>query len=421
MDKHSDTPIGALTSSLPWRFGWAGRVWHGVVVGALGGAARPKPNPKPHQEFPLPCHGQDSAAANDETRKLHARPHRGGPRRSGITLTVLVTTGVLVASLAGTSAANTSSTPASSVAAETQAGSGAMVAKGKARSHFPGYRPGRIYLGMSCGEQCPQKESQLGMNFGLKRSFKKWGNWGGVAESIREDRRKHRLPWISIEGPRGTPDGWRDVGLGKYDHDIRQLATVLKHNDRRPLFLSFDHEMSNNLPDAQGHWWARGFNRFHDVLQRAHALKRVSLAPLPVSWLFDPHNSQDANAWLPRSVLRRSDFMGVDLYQNSSGKAYGQRLPQVDRWLGRHGHKGMMIGLGETGATSKFGNVSGASWLNRSLQWAAHNRSKVVAISYFNSTANSDPNVYWPLDESPTKMSVYRKWLKTQVFINRVR
>jgi hypothetical protein len=255
----------------------------------------------------------------------------------------------------------------------------------------------------------------------MKRWFKKWGNWRGVAEAIRQDRRKHRLPWISIEGPRGTPTGWRDVGRGDYDRDIRQLAKVLKANDRKPIFLSFDHEMSNNAPDSQGRWWARGFNQFHDVLRRAHALKRVSLAPIPVAWLFDNNNPQNASSWLPPSVLRRSSFMGVDLYQNSSGQAFGKRLPQVDRWLGRHGHPRMMIGLGETGATNAFGNVRAATWLNRSLKWAARNRSKVVGISYFNSTAHSDPNVYWPLDESARKLNVYRKWLKQPVFIHRLR
>ena len=60
----------------------------------------------------------------------------------------------------------------------------------------------------------------------------------------------------------------------------------------------------------------------------------------------------------------------------------------------------MRIGLGEIGATDYFGNVLGRDWLNRSLRWAARNSDAVIAVSYFNSTANSDPGVYWPLDES---------------------
>ena len=113
--------------------------------------------------------------------------------------------------------------------------------------------------------------------------------------------------------------------------------------------------------------------------------------------------------------------MGVDLYQNDTGKGFGQRLPAVHHWLARHGHRGMLLGLGETGATDAFGNVSAATWLNRSLHWSARHTNRVVAISYFNSTSHSDPNVYWPLDESQRKTDVYRKWLGKRVFINHVR
>lgn len=318
----------------------------------------------------------------------------------------------MAAAAAPSPAERPSSSAAPSAAADRQ----------KAKPRFPGHRPGRIYLGMSCGESCAQKEAQLGVGTGMKRWFKHWGNWDGVADAIREDRRKHRLSWISIEGPHdGTPTGWREVGQGDHDRDIRQLAKVLKRFDDKPIYLSFGHEVSNNVPDSQGAWWARGFTRFHDVLQRAHALKRVALAPIFVSWFFDKDNHEnDPAKWLPPRVLKRTSFMGVDLYQNDSGKAFGQRLPQVSGWLARNGHPRMMVGLGETGGTNAFGNVSGAAWLNKSLRWAAQHRGQVAAISYFNSTANSDPNVYWPLDESARKMAVYRKWLRDPRFVSRV-
>jgi hypothetical protein len=244
-----------------------------------------------------------------------------------------------------------------------------------------------------------------------------------VAKDIREARRGHRLPWISIEGPNhGSPTGWRAVGAGEHNRDIRALARVLKSQDRHPLFLSFDHEMSNNAPESQGIWWAHGFNQFHDVLQHAHALRRVALAPIFVSWLFDPANrTQDPANWLPPSTLRRASFMGVDLYQNDSGNGFAQRLPAVHQWLARHGHPRMLMGLGETGATDRFGTVSAATWLNRSLRWTARHTNRVAAVSYFNSTAHSDPNVYWPLDESRRKTVVFRAWLGKRVFVDRVR
>jgi hypothetical protein len=294
-------------------------------------------------------------------------------------------------------------------------------AAAKPHPRFPGHRPGRIYLGMSC-DNCGTRAAQIGRGVGLIRTYVKWGNWEGVAKDIVEARRAHRLPWISVEGPDfGAPTGWRSVGRGHHDRDIRQLARVIKRHDDRPLFISFDHEMSNNAPDSLAHWWASGYNRFYDVLKAAHALRRVAVPPIFVAWLFDPNNPQDPGKWLPPSTLRRASFMGIDLYQADNGKAFGQRLPDVYRWLARQGHPRMMIGLAETGATDAFGNVSGASWLNRSLRWSARHANRVAAISYFNSTANSDPRMYWPLDESSRKIDVYRKWLATRVFIDRVR
>jgi hypothetical protein len=292
----------------------------------------------------------------------------------------------------------------------------------KQRPAFAGHRPGRIYLGMSCGVQCPRREAHLRAKVGLKRWFKQWGNWKGVAEAIKEDRRKSRRTWISIEGPSGgAPSGWLAVARGDYDRQIRNLARVIKRQDKQPIFLSFDHEMSNKAPDSRARWWTRGFNRFHDVLKRAHALRRVALAPIHASWLFSKFNGGKRPAkWLPPGVLRRSSFVAVDVYQNWKGESFGNRIRRLDRWLGRHGHPGMKIGVGETGATNGLGGETAASWLNQSLRWAAKNRRKMVAISYFNSTANSSADVYWPLDESARKTDVYRAWLKKDVYVNRV-
>jgi hypothetical protein len=291
----------------------------------------------------------------------------------------------------------------------------------KAKPRFPGDRPGRIYLGMSC-DDCPKRESQLGRGVGLKRWFGHWGEWSGVAAAIEEDRSKHRRPWISVKGPQGGgAEGWAAVGRGEYDADIRALGKVLKAHDDEPLFLSFGHEVSNNGSAADGRAWARGFKRFHDVLESKHALENVALAPIVVQWLFDDANPQDPASWLRPGVLRRTAFLGIDIYQSPTGRSFVERVPVVADWLADHGYPHMRIGVGETGATDTFGNVSGPRWLNRSLRWSAHHPDEIAAISYFNSTANSDPNVYWPLDESTAKTNVYLKWLARPVYVSRVR
>jgi hypothetical protein len=352
-------------------------------------------------------------------RRHAVRQRLGRRRNAAIALTV---SGVLAAPIAIATTADADARPTTSASTGSHVVSASAAPKLSSKPRFHGHRPGRIYLGMSCGELCHQKEPQLGRNFGLQRWYKKWGNWHGVAEAIQEDRRKNRLPWISIEGPaHGSPTGWRDTGRGRYDSDIRALAKVLKANDRGPIFISFDHEPSNKALDSQGSWWAHGYNHFYDVLKRARALKHVAVPPIMADWMFNKYNHEDnPSSWLLPGVLRRAPFLAVDVYQNDSGKTYGSRLPRIARWLGRHGHPRMMLGIGETASTNFYRNTTAVSWLNRSFRWAAHHPGRVAAISYFNSTAFSRDGAYWPLDESSRKLNTYRKWLSKPVFIKRV-
>jgi hypothetical protein len=291
------------------------------------------------------------------------------------------------------------------------------------KPRFPGQRPGRIYLGMSCGVVCGKKVPQLGRNFGIHRWFKKWDNWRGVEKAIQEDRRGHRLPWISIEGPeRGAASGWRDVGRGKYDRDIRALAKVLKASDDKPIFISFDHEPSDKAPDSEAGWWAHGYMHFYDVLKAHKALKKVAVPPIMASWMFSEFNHTDNPAhWLLPGVLRRAPFLAVDMYQNDKATTYGQRLPSIARWLARHGHRHMMLGIGETASTDYYQNSSAVSWMNKSFRWASHHPGRIAAISYFNSTHDSRGGAYWPLDETSAKLLAFRRWLSNPVFINHVR
>jgi hypothetical protein len=357
---------------------------------------------------------------------LSSRPSPRSPLTSrSLRATVLIASAALLAP-AGVPAASATSTqaPASAQTATATAASAAQPSPDKQKRRFPGHRPGRVLLGMSCGVMCDQKIPQLGRNFGVHRWYKKWGNWHGIAEAIRADRRNHRRPWISIEGPnRGASTGWRDVGRGRYDHDIRELARTLKANDRRPIFISFDHEPSNKDSGSQpGAWWARGYNHFYDVLKRAHALRHVAVPPIMADWMFNKYNHEDnPSQWLRPGVLNRAPFLAVDVYQNDSGKTFGRRLPRIAHWLARHGHPHMMLGVGECGATKMYRNTTPVKWLNRSLRWAAHHPGRVAVVSYFNSTAYSRDRAYWPLDESAHKMRVYKRWLRTHPFVSRVR
>jgi len=114
-------------------------------------------------------------------------------------------------------------------------------------------------------------------------------------------------------------------------------------------------------------------------------------------------------------VLERAPFMGIDLYQNSSGETFADRIPRIIDWMAQRGFPNMMVGIGESGSTdadSSF-SMSALDWLNTSLAWVAANTDKVGVVSYFNSTANSRSGVYWPLDESTAKLNAYRSWLNS--------
>ena len=79
--------------------------------------------------------------------------------------------------------------------------------------------------------------------------------------------------------------------------------------------------------------------------------------------------------------------------------------------MAARGFPDKQVGIGETGSTDAFARSTAAKWLDDSLGWAMAHPDQVGVVSYFNSTANSDPDVYWPLDESADKLAVYQEWL----------
>jgi hypothetical protein len=286
-------------------------------------------------------------------------------------------------------------------------------------AQWPGQIPGKFYLGMSCGTSCSTKEAQLGQGYGVHRQYKSWGDWSGVAKDIQQDAASGRLPWISIKGPSGGPSGWAAVANGQYDDQIRALAAVLKANDDHPVLITFHHEPSNDGTEADGALWAGAYVRFHDVLKSEGALVNVADPPILGDWLFNPGNrTQDPANWVTDAVLQRAPFLGIDMYENSSGETFADRIPRILDWMAARGYPDKMIGIGESGSTDSSYPVNAVDWLNQSLSWVAQHTDKVGVVSYFNSTNNSRSGVYWPLDETAAKMTAYRSWLNNTVTID---
>jgi hypothetical protein len=267
---------------------------------------------------------------------------------------------------------------------------------------------------MSCGSECADAERKLNTNYGVHRQFKSWGNWSGLAKAIQVDDKAGRVPWISIKGPGGSPSGWQALANGSYDADIKALATTLKANDDKPVFLTFHHEPSNDGADSTGKYWAAAYCHLHDLLKSQGALANVADPPILGDWLFNPRNPQNPSDWLTSGVMQRMPFLGIDMYENTGGETFGDRIPRIINWMAQQGFPNKMIGIGETGATDQYKAETGMTavqWMNASLGWVAANTDKVGVVSYFNSMNNSRSGVYWPLDESSAKMTAYRGWL----------
>jgi hypothetical protein len=278
---------------------------------------------------------------------------------------------------------------------------------------WPGQVPGKFYLGMSCGSACAEKGLELSQPYGVRRIYDAWGDWTKLSRDIQAEHTVGRLPWVSIKPPDAGPAGWTAVANGSVDDEITALADALKASDEYPILLTFHHEPSNDGTEAQGAVWAAAYAHFHDILAAEGALVNVADPPILGDWLFNPQNrTQDPANWVTEAVLQRAPFLGIDLYENGSGESFDVRIPRILDWLAAHGQPDMMVGIGETGSTdAAYPETSAVQWMNDSLAWAAANTDKIGVVSYFNSSANSKADVYWPLDESAAKLAAYRWWL----------
>lgn len=277
-----------------------------------------------------------------------------------------------------------------------------------APSAFPGHRPGLTYLGISSPETIESREKVLG-RLGVQRSFYQWTGGTGEDRTIRADHAAGRLPWISFKPPTGAPS-WAAVGGGSYDGDIRVRARRYAGYSK-PVVVTFHHEPTNDSSDGAA--WSRAFVRIHDVMKAETGLKNVAFAPIVGEWAFNPKSRSTTTtpAFLTPAVLDRMAFLGIDCYQNSSGEGYDVRLGRVLAWLNASGHSDAMIGIGETGATDTFRNVTAVQWWERQWAWVARNSARVPVVSYFDSPLNSKATVAWPLQESAGKLAAYKRSL----------
>ena len=301
---------------------------------------------------------------------------------------------VLQVSAAGAAVATVA--PALSGVVTTAAGAAAPKPK------FPGHVPGKIYLGLTGGGFGIAPE--LSAPVGLRRTYYEWNDVSREIRNITTDHRNKRLPWISFKPPGGGSKGWKPVGDGDFDADIRARARAYAKLNA-PVIVTFNHEPHNDGGDPRQ--FRRAFKRIHDVMEDETGLKHVLHVPIIGEWVFNPYNKQHSpKNFADPGVLRRCAFFGADLYQNDTGERYNVRLRRITRWLDRQGFPNKMVGLGESAATDDFGAPNGATWWRESWAWATESK-RVAAIGYFNSDRNNTLGENWLLRQSRSKFDAY--------------
>jgi hypothetical protein len=290
-------------------------------------------------------------------------------------------------------------------AASTTLGSSlASAATPAATPKFAGHKPGHIYLGAS-GPDFATSLAQTGP-VGLHRTYYSWTGGTGETRNITKDHAANRLPWISFKPPFTSSGGWAAVASGKYDADIRararRYATYAK-----PVIVTFNHEPHNDATGTPAEF-AKAWTRIHDIMKSETSLKNVVDVPIIGDWCYNPTNKNGhPEQYITSAVLDRCAFLGVDMYQNSSGDGYSVRMARILNWLDVRGYSDKMIGLGETGACNGFGTPNAVQWWTAGWTWAAGHTGRVAAISYFNSTrGNLKQN--WLLTETAAKLAAFK-------------
>jgi hypothetical protein len=272
-------------------------------------------------------------------------------------------------------------------------------------ARWAGHVPGQVVLGLST----PDLSSSLAAvgKIGLRRTFYQWSDPTREDKAIKEDFAAGRLPWISFK-PEGGSSGWQAVAEGRFDADVRARARRYAAYSK-PVIATFHHEPHNEGGDPLQ--WAAAYSHLYDVMDAETGLKNVTFAPIIGDWEFNPYNKdRRPEKFLTKAVIERIPFLGIDLYQNGSGDGFSNRLTRILDFLEYHGADDPMVGIGETGCCLAESDHP-EEWLAANWDWASRNTDKIGAMSYFDSTRNSEDGHIWSLDETADKLATYRSLL----------
>lgn len=236
-------------------------------------------------------------------------------------------------------------------------------------------------------------EQPAGVALGLRRTFYQWHHRTTyLIDTARHDLTTGRLPWVSIK-----PPSWTDMAAGKHDHEIDQLLTALDRLDG-PVWLTIHHEPeggggSNTPDDPAGPSAHLAMNRRVRERMTALATDNIALAPILMSWTFDPRSGRNPDHWWAPDVY---DFLGIDHYRDEQATLLTPRWATIRTWAAT---QDVDIAVGEWGlrGTDTTAAQHMRDWHTAALTSATDgNGARVIALSAFDSSLNS-PTGSWEL------------------------
>jgi hypothetical protein len=337
--------------------------------------------------------GDTIAWANSPTARPETLVHDAARRPDQLAVLVKTGSATYVAEVFYGSAPGSGATPPP---AAPDPEPGPAPPQGSPGGAYPGRpAPGTLYWGAAVGgntDPTARHETPAGTPLGVRRTFFQWRQRTTSLLAIaRDDIATGRLPWVSIK-----PPSWGAMARGDHDREIDQLLTGLDALDG-PVWLTIHHEPEggggiNRPDDPAGPSGHVAMNR--RVRQRLDALgvDNVALAPILMSWTYDPRSGRNPDDWWAPGIY---DLLGIDHYRSTT-TLLDNRWAIVRRWADL---RSVDVAVGEWGTRGSDDDAADRmrAWHQAGVDSAAEGRgARVVALSAFDSGLNA-PGGPWTL------------------------
>jgi hypothetical protein len=268
---------------------------------------------------------------------------------------------------------------------------------GGALPDYPGQAPpGMLVWGAAVqgnGDPVARHETPAGHPLAVRRTYFQWSQrTTGMINIAKDDVAHSRLPWVSIK-----PPSWAEMAAGQHDAEIDAMLKALQ-GVAGPVWLTVHHEPEGgggvNAPDDPA--GPAGHVAMNErVRQRMTALgvSNVALAPILMSWTWDPASKRDPEQWWKAGIY---DFVGIDHYKDAEATLLTATWGKVRAWAKQ---KGVDVAVGEWGVR---GSDAAAGQLVQEWYDAAADSdsdgagARVVGLCAFDSNLNS-PSGGWEL------------------------